>query len=102
MPRPRFSGRARRCRCLPCRRMPTAIRGRTFSCAEAKARPYESRGYRGEKSLEEEELRNELGKPLNAIQWVQVPPDQSRADRSVASLAIHRVTGGCEALSSLL
>jgi hypothetical protein len=47
--------------------------------------------------LEEEELRNELGKPLNAIQWVQVPPDQSRADRSVASLAIHRVTGGCEA-----
>ena len=32
-------------------------------------------GYRGEKSLEEEELRNELGKPLNAIQWVQVPPD---------------------------
>src|SRR6202041_1521681 len=54
-------------------------------------------GYRGEKSLEEEELRNELGKPLNAIQWVQVPPDQSRAARSVASLAIHRVTGGCGA-----
>jgi len=54
-------------------------------------------GYRGEKSLEEEELKNELGKPLNAIQWVQVPPDKSLADRSVASLAIHRVTGGCEA-----
>jgi len=24
-------------------------------------------------------------------------PDQSRADRSVVSLAIHRATGGCEA-----
>jgi hypothetical protein len=36
-------------------------------------------------------------KPLIVIQRVQIPPDQSRADRSVVSLAIHRATGGCEA-----
>ena len=29
---------------------------------------------------------DELAKPLNVIQRVQIPPDQSRADRSVASL----------------
>ena len=39
----------------------------------------------------------ELAKPLIVIQRVQIPPDQSRADRSVVSLAIHRATGGCEA-----
>src|SRR5579864_8627420 len=40
---------------------------------------------------------DELGKPLVAVQRVKFPPDQSRADRSVVSLAIHRATGGCEA-----
>jgi hypothetical protein len=40
---------------------------------------------------------NEIAKPLIVIQRVQIPPDQSRADRSVVSLAIHRATGGCEA-----
>src|SRR5437016_11646963 len=40
---------------------------------------------------------DELVKPLIVIQRVQIPPDQSRADRSVVSLAIHRATGGCEA-----
>ena len=39
----------------------------------------------------------ELAKLLIVIQRVQIPSDQSRADRSVASLAIHRATGGCEA-----
>ncbi len=48
-------------------------------------------------SLEEEELKDELVKPLNAVQRVKVPPEQSRPDGSVASLAIHRATGGCEA-----
>jgi len=43
---------------------------------------------------------DELAKPLIAIQRVQVPPDQSRADRSVASVAIHRATGGCEACTA--
>src|SRR5215469_5085699 len=37
---------------------------------------------------------DELVKPLIVIQRVEIPPDQSRADRSVASLAIHRATGG--------
>ena len=37
---------------------------------------------------------DELAKPLNVIQRVKIPSDQSR---SVVSLAIHRVTGGCEA-----
>ena len=41
-----------------------------------------------------------MGKPLIAIQRVQIPPDQSRADRLVASVAIHRVTGGCEAYTA--
>src|ERR1700676_1464561 len=36
---------------------------------------------------------DELAKPLIVIQRVQIPPDQSRADRSVVSLAIHRATG---------
>ena len=40
---------------------------------------------------------DETAKPLIVIQRVQIPPDQSRADRSVVSLAIHRATGGCEA-----
>ena len=40
---------------------------------------------------------DKLAKPLIVIQRVQVPPDQSRADRSVVSLAILRATGGCEA-----
>src|SRR5215813_1037280 len=40
---------------------------------------------------------DELVKPLIVIQRVQIPPDQSRADKSEASLAIHRATGGCEA-----
>jgi hypothetical protein len=31
---------------------------------------------------------------------VQVPPDQSRADRSAASVAIHRATGGCRSVHS--
>jgi len=43
---------------------------------------------------------DELGKPLIAIQRVQVPPGQSRADRPVASVAIHRATGGCEACTA--
>src|SRR6266566_4456622 len=43
---------------------------------------------------------DELAKPLIAIQRVQVPPGQSRADRSVASVAIHRATGGCEAYTA--
>jgi len=40
---------------------------------------------------------DELGKPLNAVQRVQFPRGQSRANRPVVSLAIHRATGGCEA-----
>jgi|HubBroStandDraft_2_1064218.scaffolds.fasta_scaffold27898_4 hypothetical protein len=40
---------------------------------------------------------DELVKPLITVQQVQILPDQSRADRSVASLAIHWATGGCEA-----
>jgi hypothetical protein len=31
---------------------------------------------------------------------VQIPPDQSRADRLVASVAIHWATGGCEAYTA--
>ena len=31
---------------------------------------------------------------------MQIPSDQSRADRSVARVAIHRVTGGCEAYTA--
>jgi hypothetical protein len=42
----------------------------------------------------------ELAKPLNVIQRVQVPPDQSRADRSVVSLAIHQATGGCRSVGN--
>ena len=53
--------------------------------------------YRGEQKLGGGGTKNELGKPLIAIQQVKVLPDQSRADRSVASLAIHWATGGCEA-----
>ena len=37
---------------------------------------------------------NELVKPLIGIQRVEVPPDESLAGTSVASVAIHRVTGG--------
>jgi len=44
--------------------------------------------------------KDELAKPLIAVQRVQLPPDQSRADRSVASVAIHRETGGCEAYTA--
>jgi K+/H+ antiporter YhaU regulatory subunit KhtT len=33
-------------------------------------------------------------KPLVSIEWVQVPPDQSVAGRSVASVAVRRATGG--------
>jgi hypothetical protein len=43
---------------------------------------------------------DELGKPLNAVQRVQVPRGQSRADRPVASVAIHWVTSGCEAYTA--
>ena len=39
-------------------------------------------------------------KPLIVIQRVQIPPDQSRADRSVVSLAIHRATGGCRSVGN--
>lgn len=42
----------------------------------------------------------ELAKPLTVIQRVQIPPDQSRADRSVVSLAIHRATGGCRSVGN--
>jgi hypothetical protein len=42
----------------------------------------------------------ELAKPLIVIQRVQIPPDQSRADRSVVSLAIHRATGGCRSVGN--
>ncbi len=42
----------------------------------------------------------ELAKPLIVIQRVQIPPDQSRADRSVVSLAIHRATGGCRSVDN--
>src|SRR5215467_10388262 len=41
-----------------------------------------------------------LAKPLIVIQRVQIPPDQSRAGRSVVSLAIHRVTGGCRSVDN--
>src|SRR5215469_13200565 len=44
--------------------------------------------------------KDELAKPLIAVQRVQLPPDQSRADRSVVSVAIHRATGGCEAYTT--
>src|SRR5215469_14578466 len=44
--------------------------------------------------------KDELAKPLIAVQRVQLPPDQSRADRSVVSVAIHRATGGCEAYTA--
>jgi len=39
-------------------------------------------------------------KPLIVIQRVQIPPDQSRADRSVVSLAIHRATGGVRSVDN--
>jgi hypothetical protein len=39
-------------------------------------------------------------KLLSGIQRVQVPPGQSRAGSPVASVAIHRVTGGCEAYTA--
>src|SRR5215467_9673639 len=39
-------------------------------------------------------------KPLIVIQRVQIPSDQSRADRSVVSLAIHRATGGCRSVDN--
>src|ERR1700732_2566118 len=42
----------------------------------------------------------ELAKPLIVIQRVQIPPDQSRADGSVVSLAIHRATGGCRSVGN--
>jgi hypothetical protein len=54
-------------------------------------------GYRGETKLGGGGTEDELAKPLIAVQQVKALPDQSRADRSVASLAIHWVTGGCEA-----
>ena len=44
--------------------------------------------------------KDELAKPLIAVQRVQLPPDESRADRSVVSVAIHRVTGACEAYTT--
>jgi hypothetical protein len=43
---------------------------------------------------------DELAKPLDPAWRVQIPSDQSRADRSVARVAIHRVTGGCEAYTA--
>src|SRR5262249_19618774 len=39
-------------------------------------------------------------KPLSVIQRVGIPPDQSRADGSVVSLAIHRATGGCRSVDN--
>jgi len=39
-------------------------------------------------------------KPLDEIQRVQVPYGQSRAGRPEASVAIHWVTGGCEAYTA--
>jgi hypothetical protein len=39
-------------------------------------------------------------KLLNEIQRVIFPPGQSRADRPVASVAIRRATGGCEAYTA--
>jgi hypothetical protein len=39
-------------------------------------------------------------KLLNEIQRVQVPPGKRRAGRPVASVAIHRATGGCEAYTA--
>jgi hypothetical protein len=56
--------------------------------------------YRGEQKLGGGGTKNELAKPLIAVQRVQLPPDQSRADRSVVSVAIHRATGGCEAYTT--
>jgi hypothetical protein len=52
------------------------------------------------KTLEEEEPNDETVKLLIGIQRVQVPSGQGRAGRSVASVAIHRVTGGCEAYTA--
>lgn len=39
-------------------------------------------------------------KPLIGIQRVRVPPDQRLAIRSVASVATHRATDGCEAYTA--
>jgi hypothetical protein len=37
---------------------------------------------------------DEIVKPLKGIQRVKVPPDECVAGTSVASVAIHRATGG--------
>jgi hypothetical protein len=39
-------------------------------------------------------------KPLKGIQRVKVPPDECVAGTSVASVAIHRATGGCRSVHS--
>jgi hypothetical protein len=45
-------------------------------------------------------IEDETVKPLDEIQRVQVPSGQSRAGRPEASVAIHWVTGGCEAYTA--
>jgi hypothetical protein len=52
--------------------------------------------HRAGESAGEEDLKR-AAKPLNEIQWVQVPSGQSLAGRPVTSVAIRRATGGCEA-----
>src|ERR1700732_2522317 len=44
--------------------------------------------------------RDEPGKLLIGIQRVKAPSGQGLASRPVASVAIHRVTGGCEAYTA--
>jgi hypothetical protein len=43
---------------------------------------------------------DEMVKPLKGIQRVKVPPDECVAGTSVASVAIHRATGGCRSVHS--
>ena len=43
---------------------------------------------------------NETVKPLDGIQRVEVPHGQSGARRPVASVAVRRATGGCEAYTA--
>jgi hypothetical protein len=76
------------------------VGGRRFYAILAQNFFVESWRYRDGKSLEEEELRGTKGKPLIADQRVKIPPGQSRADRPVASVAIHQVSGGCEAFTA--
>src|ERR1700730_9248908 len=71
----------------------------TAASFEARFAPWSYPASRSEK-LGRGGTDGELAKPLIVIQRVQIPPDQSRADRSVVSLAIHRATGGCRSVGN--